>query len=137
MSNDEIETKSESSMTESSGKPPYDLEERTACFGENIIQFLLPIKPTPIRAPIISQLVRAATSVGANYCEADAAISRKEFRYRIGVCGRESKETKFWIRMFAKAMPEMKEAARPLWREADELNRIFASIARRTDPDIR
>jgi four helix bundle protein len=72
-------------MADEPGEPVYDLEERTACFGESVIKFLLPIKPTPICAPIISQLVRAATSIGANYSEADAAVSRKEFRYRIGI----------------------------------------------------
>jgi four helix bundle protein len=101
-------------MKDEFGEQPYDLEERTACFGEKVIQFLLPIKPTPVRSPIISQLVGAAASIGANYCEADEAGSRKEFRYRIGVCSRESKETKFWIRMFAAALPDMKAAARPL-----------------------
>jgi four helix bundle protein len=100
-------------MHEHSNKPPYDLEERTACFGERVIEFLLPIKPTPVRSPIISQFVRAATSIGANYCEADEAGSRKEFRYRIGVCAREAKETKFWVRMFSAAMPELKVAAGP------------------------
>jgi len=47
-----------------------------------------------VTSSIISQLIRAATSVGGNYCEADEAESRKEFRYRIGICKRESREVK-------------------------------------------
>jgi four helix bundle protein len=121
-----------SSQNGDSQASEFDLAERTGYYGEAVIQFLLPIRNTPIRAPILSQLVRAATSIGSNYCEADEAGSRKEFKYRISVCCRESRETKYWIRMLVAAVPEMKPDARRLWREADELNRIFATIHRRT-----
>jgi four helix bundle protein len=77
-------------------------------------------------------MVRSATSVGANYCEADEAASRKEFKYRVSICCRESRETKYWLRMIAAAIAEKKIEARSLWKEADELNRIFAAIHRRT-----
>jgi four helix bundle protein len=117
-----------------SDEPTFDLAERTARFGECVIRFLQSIKPTAVRAPILSQLVRSATSIGANYCEADEASSRKEFRYRIGVCCRECRETRFWIRMLVVAVPEIKVEARTLWKEADEMNRIFATIVRRTKP---
>ncbi|NLF08789.1 MAG: four helix bundle protein, partial [Pirellulaceae bacterium] len=70
------------------------------------------------------------TSVGANYCEADDAGSKKEFRYRISICKRESRETKHWLRMIAAAAPEQKDEARRLWREAQELNLIFSAIYR-------
>ena len=76
------------------------------------------------------QLVRAGTSVGANYCEADDAGSKKEFRYRISICKRESRETKHWLRMIAAAVPEQKADARVLWQEAKELNLIFGAIYR-------
>src|SRR4051812_12703501 len=66
-------------------QPEFDLEERTARFGETVIAFAKRIPVNPVTTPLISQLVRAATSVGANYCEADEAESGKEFRYRIGV----------------------------------------------------
>jgi hypothetical protein len=62
--------------------------------------------------------------------EADDASSRKEFRYRIGICKRESRETKYWLRLVAKAAPEMAEPARVHWSEAKELHLIFAKIYR-------
>lgn len=106
----------------------YDLEERTAEFGEKIIEFVKMLPRNPINNPLISQLVRAGTSVGANYMEADAASTKKDFRYKIGLCRKEAKETRHWLRMIAKASPAGKEKARPLWKEAQELVFIFSSI---------
>ena len=117
------------------GRAEFDLEERTARFGEDVIRFCREVVRDAVTSPLVSQLVRAATSVGANYCEADDAGSRKEFRYRISVCRRESRESKYWLRMLAVAAPVNREAARPLWQEAKELNLIFAAIHRRTRPD--
>lgn len=108
----------------------FDLAERTARFGEDAVRFARRIPPDPVSIPLIRQLVRAATSIGANYCEADEAGSRKEFRYRISVSCRESRESKHWLRMLAVAAPDHKEDARILWKEAHELNLIFAAIAR-------
>jgi four helix bundle protein len=82
-------------MSNESVRPRFDLEERTAAFGESIIAFARSLARDEITIPLISQLVRSGTSVGANYCEADDASSKKDFRYRIGVCKRESRETKF------------------------------------------
>jgi four helix bundle protein len=65
-------------MTNASGEQrPYDLEERTAKFGEAAIDFAMSLKRSPVASPLISQFVRSATSVGANYCEADDAESKK------------------------------------------------------------
>src|SRR5215813_8116684 len=108
-------------------KGQYDLEERTAVFGEQIIRFARRIPVDPI-TPLISQLVRAGTSVGANYCEADDAESKKDFRHKIALCRKESRETKYWLRMIVAAVPDLKTAARPLWQEAKELNLIFGAI---------
>ena len=80
---------------------------------------------------LISQLVRSGTSVGANYCEADDAVSKKDFRNKIGTCKKEARETKYWLRMIGGAEPDMKEEARVLWQEAKELHLIFASILRK------
>ena len=106
----------------------YDLEERTALFGEAVIAFAKRVPRDVVTLPLISQLVRSGTSVGANYCEADDAVSRKEFRKNIGTCQKEAKETKHWIRMMVAAEPAMKESGRPLWQEAKELHLIFCSI---------
>ena len=108
----------------------YDLEDRTGRFGEAVVVFAKCIPANLVTEPLIPQFVRAGTSVGANYCEADNAGSRKEFRYRISICKRESREAKHWLRMIAAAAPELKEEARHLWREAQELNLIFSAIYR-------
>ena len=72
----------------------YDLEERTAKFGEEIIKFAKKIPENSITKSLISQLVKAGTSVGANYCEADDAESKKDFKHKIGICKKEDRETK-------------------------------------------
>jgi four helix bundle protein len=109
----------------------YDLAERTAVFGEAVIRFCKTIPRHVITEPLIKQIVRSATSVGANYCEADEAVSRKEFRQKIGTCKKESRETKHWLRMLAAAEPGHADAARVLWKEAQELFLIFAAIFRK------
>ncbi len=84
----------------------------------------------PVTSPLISQLVRAATSIGANYCEANDAQSKKDFRHKIAICRKESKESKHWLRMMATAVEKCRPEARRLWTEAKELNLIFSSIFR-------
>ncbi|HEY2785838.1 MAG TPA: four helix bundle protein [Fimbriiglobus sp.] len=129
MTNDE--TKSGQITTRSRPRTGYDLEERTALFGESVIRFCKSIPTNDVTGPLIRQVVRSGTSVGANYCEADDAISGKEFRQKIGTCKKESRETKHWLRMIAAAEPNKAEAARILWKEAQELLLIFASIFRK------
>jgi len=109
----------------------YDLEERTARFGEAVIAFAKTIPQNFVNSSLINQLVRAATSVGANYAEADDAYSKKEFLLKIGTCKKEARETKHWLRMVATAEPGLKEKARNLWQEAKELHLIFAAISRK------
>jgi len=111
-------------------KRVYDLEERTARFGEAIIDFAKTIPQSAVTSRIISQLVGAATSVGANYLEADDAVSKKEFLKNIGTCRKEARETKHFLRMIVRAVPELKPEARKLWTEARELNLIFSKIWR-------
>ena len=89
----------------------YDLEERTARFGEEIIEFAKKVSRSIITHSIIDQLVRAGTSVGSNYCEADCAESKKDFEHKLGICKKEAKESKHWLRMVVKAVPELKEEA--------------------------
>lgn len=108
----------------------YDLEERTAVFGEKIIEFVKVIKRSEINRPLINQIIRSATSVGANYMEANQASSKKDFKNKIRICQKEANETKHWLRMIAKTNPEEKNECRKLWKEAHELTLIFAKITR-------
>ena len=146
MTNDEIMTKSpdrnvraedsfwdegEGVVREEPGtKRVYDLEDRTALFGEAIIDFARTIPQDAVTHRLISQLVGAATSVGANYVEADDAVSKKEFLKSIGTCRKEARETKHFLRMIVRAVPELRPQARTLWLEAKELHLIFSKIWR-------
>ncbi len=93
----------------------YDLEERTAKFGEEVIDLCRGIQQGVITKPIIVQLIRSATSIGANYMEANAASSKRDFRNKIFICKKEAQETKHWLRMLAKAVPDKREEIRKLW----------------------
>ena len=147
MSNDELMTKSKTPheqfdegfwnddaapviREEPSDSRVYDLEERTARFGEAVIDFAKTIPQNAVTNRIISQLVAAATSVGANYVEADDAVSKKDFLKSIGTCRKEARETKHFLRMVVRAVPELKPQARELWMEARELHLIFSRIWR-------
>src|SRR3989344_4111700 len=106
----------------------YDLEERTAKFGEAVIDFAKTIKQNPVNSPLINQIVRSATSIGANYCEANNASSKKDFKNKIFICKKESSETKHWLRMIARANQDKKDKCKLLWKEANELTMIFSKI---------
>jgi len=119
-------------MTNDQKDRKFDLEERTAKFGEDIIEFAKKVPKNVVTIPLISQLVKAGTSVGSNYCEADCAESRKDFEHKMGICKKEAKESKHWLRMIAKAVPELREEAKRLWKEANELQLIFISIVKKS-----
>ena len=106
----------------------FDLEERTAKFGEEIIRFAQAMPKNEVTRPLVTQLVKCGTSVGANYCEADDAESKNDFRHKIGICKKEARESKHFLRLSMVAVPQMGERGQKLWQEAKELNLIFNSI---------
>ena len=113
-------------------KNKYDLEERTTLFSESVIELLQKINKNTITLPIIDQLIRSATSIGANYREANGASSKKDFKNKIFLCKKESKETEYWLRLLAKSIEseEIKEICRRIWKENHELLLIFSKIAK-------
>ncbi|MCH8034855.1 MAG: four helix bundle protein [Bacteroidetes bacterium] len=90
------------------------LTKRIAKFEENVILFCKKVPRNPITIPLITQLVKGGTSVGANYCEADDAESKKDFRHKTGIVKKESRESKHFIRMIVAAVPKLKEDGKPL-----------------------
>jgi epoxyqueuosine reductase len=131
MSNDKVQMSNKVQSSNEIQNPKgkiYDLEERTGRFGEMIIEFAKTLERNEINRPLISQLVEAGTSVGANYMEADGAESKKDFRHKIAICKKEAKETQHWLRMVQKANPHKAVECHKLWQEAHELTLIFSSI---------
>ncbi|HEX8974752.1 MAG TPA: four helix bundle protein [Patescibacteria group bacterium] len=106
----------------------YNLEDRTAKFSEGIIDLVRKTQKDIATSPILSQLVRSGTSIGANYCEANGASSKKDFKNKIYICKKECKETKYWLQLLEKASPENIEICRKHWQEAHELTMIFSKI---------
>ncbi len=115
----------------------YDLEERTANFGEGTIEFIQTLSKNEINNPLISQIIRSATSIGANYMEANQASSKKDFKNKIRICQKEANETKHWLRMIAKANKDKENLCRRLWKEAHELTLIFAKISKSCNEKIK
>jgi four helix bundle protein len=133
MTNDEIRIHERMPIAEPpppSDERTFDLEMRTTKFGAAAIRFAKRIPANPITLPLITQLVRAATSIGANYAEANNSVSRKDFHHKIGICRKESKETIYWLRMVSIAEITLQDRAKPLAQEAKELNLIFSAIHR-------
>ena len=113
-------------------KKKYDLLERTSRFGENIIRFARTIPQNNINSVLIKQLVRSGTSVGANYCEADDAETKKDFIHKLSICKKEARETRHWLKMILVSNPGTKNQVTSLRQEAKELNLIFNAIIRKT-----
>ncbi len=111
----------------------FDLEERTAVFSERIVDLCKKAPKDIVTIPIINQLVRAGTSIGANYCEANGASSRRDFKNKIFICKKESKETKYWLRIMARSIKELTNECRELWSEAQEFTMMFSKIAANTN----
>ena len=109
-------------------KRVYDLAERTSNFGGDIINFVKRLVRDNVNNRLIDQIVRSATSIGANYMEADGAESKKDFIHKISICKKESKETEHWLKMLAKANESSIEECRKLWKEVHESTLIFSSI---------
>jgi four helix bundle protein len=109
----------------------YDLIERTEKFGIMVINLANKTPKNIITLPLISQFIRSGTSVGANYCEADNAESKNDFKHKLGISKKEAKETIYWLKMIINVCPDLTEEINLISREANELNLIFNSIINR------
>ena len=112
----------------------YDLEDRTTQFSGDLIIFCKSCPKDVVTIPIINQLIRSGTSIGANYREANGGSSKKDFQNKIFICKKESKETLYWLELIGKAVDDEKQKnkARKLWQETKELTLIFSKIAHST-----
>jgi len=110
----------------------YDLEERTVIFSQKVLIFSKKLPKDVVSTPVISQLVRSSTSIGANYSEANNAESRSDFKHKIGICKKEAKETVYWLRMILSLFPDKKDEIDLMLSEAKELTLIFGAIIKTT-----
>ena len=110
-------------------KPKYDLEERTFKFAKDVRLFVKTLPKSIANFEDEKQLVKASGSVGANYREANEALSKKDFLMRIKISRKESKESEYFLRLINETndLPDKNEASR-LIQEAIELKKIFSSI---------
>ena len=110
----------------------YDLEERTALFAERVIDFCLKLPKNIANIEYIPQLLRAGSSPGANYIEANESIGDKDFKMKIRTCRRESKESSYWLRLvITDGSKEMEDERNYLRKEAKEFILIFTAILKK------
>ena len=86
-------------MAEKENSKQYDLEERTLKFAKRVRSFVKKLKKTITNTEDGKQLIRASGSVGANYIEANEALSKKDFVMRIKICRKEAKESGYWLKL--------------------------------------
>ena len=108
-----------------------DLSDRIFNFAVRVIKFLKTLKHSGENDVIRYQLAKAATSIGANYEEAQGAFSRDDFKYKIGICFKESKESNYWLRIIKAAGLAEGDELEYLINESFELKSIFGSILKK------
>jgi four helix bundle protein len=111
----------------------YDLEERTFLFARECRLLVRKLPKTIETVDDCKQLVRSSGSVGANYIEANEALSKKDFKYRIKICRKESKESILWLRLLSDMNLSQKTEIDSLINEADELKKIFSTILKNSE----
>ena len=109
-------------------KKPYDLEERTLVFSKGIIRLCQKLPQNTINFKLIGQLINASGSVGADYREANEALSKKDFLHRMKITRKECKESSYWLELLQEANSNFAEEIKGLIKESKELRNIFTSI---------
>jgi len=123
-------------MSENSNKKPFDLEERTFQFAKKIRLFVKTIERTIANIEDAKQVIRSSGSVGANYIEANEALSKKDFIYRIKISRKEAKESVFWLRLINETnITNDKKIVEELIQESTELKKILSSIIEKSNKD--
>jgi four helix bundle protein len=124
----EIRNSKQIQITQNQNSKQYDLEERTLQFARSALGFCQGLPKTFICEEIGKQLIRAATSVGANYIEANEALGKKDFVMRIKICRKEAKECGYWLKLIEVDHPDLGKEREILFEESIELMKIFGSI---------
>ncbi|MDH4330799.1 MAG: four helix bundle protein [Candidatus Moranbacteria bacterium] len=106
----------------------FDLEERTLDFVKRIIRMCKVLSNDNVNRNLISQIIRSAGSIGANYREANDALGKKDFLMRMKIARKEAKETEFWLQLIIEANPGLEKKITLLLKESIELRKILSAI---------
>jgi len=121
-------------MTETQNLKTYDLEERTLRFSKLVRAFVKKLSKTTANIEDGKQLIKASGSIGANYIEANEALSKKDFIMRIKICRKEAKESRYWLKLIDTGdKTEQENERKILENESTELMNIFGSILRKSE----
>jgi four helix bundle protein len=118
-------------MTKMENPKLYDLEDRTFKFARQVREFVSKLNKNIATIEDCKQVIRSSGSVGANYIEANEALSKKDFVMRIKICRKEAKESGYWLKLINS--PELQNEKLALEREAVELTNIFGAILRKSE----
>lgn len=132
MIKNQITNNKQTIMTERTNSKTFDLEDRTAKFTTNVIVFINVCPKTMVNIELTKQLIRSAGSVGANYIEANEALSRKDFGMRAKICRKEAKESRYWLKLIEVSGDEIEKRRQDLVNESTELLKIFSSIVEKS-----
>jgi four helix bundle protein len=114
----------------------FDLDERTFQFALAVRKLIGAHRWNLEQLSDVKQVLRSSGSVAANYAEANNPISSGDFLHRLKICRKESGESRIWLRLLAETSSDQRQdTLRTLWREADELTRIFTSILKKNGED--
>jgi four helix bundle protein len=119
-------------MTGNENSKHYDLEERTLAFAKRTVKFCKALPRTLSNSQLAKQLIRSATSVGANYIQANEALGKKDFLMRIRICRKEAKESTYWLNLIEPVSADLRDEQKALLKESVELMKIFGSIVTRS-----
>ncbi|MEW6142534.1 MAG: four helix bundle protein [Chloroflexota bacterium] len=120
-------------MINTKSEKPFDLQQRTFEFAKGAVSFCRALGKAPVDRELAEQLLRSATSVGANYIEANEALSKKDFMLRIKTCRKEAKENAYWLKLVSTPSADMKRQRASLLAESNELVKIFSAIIVKTE----
>ncbi|MCX6825626.1 MAG: four helix bundle protein [candidate division SR1 bacterium] len=107
----------------------YDLKERVLLFSKQLLRYIKTVYITDINKNIVNQVLRSGTSIGANYCEANGASSKRDFANKIYICKKESKETAYWLELLSEITNTASAQLENIIKESKEIARIFNKIA--------
>lgn len=120
-------------MNKTQNSKQYDLEDRTLVFAMNVRAFVKKLHKTLANIEDGKQVIRASGSVGSNYIEANEALIKKDFLNRIKICRKESKESRYWLRLVdTQDDIELENERKKLIQKATELMKIFGSILQKS-----